>query len=67
MTGATSPIRSKVAPPTPPTCQDRTPPAISARGSTTASVSDENATEVAAPASASFSGVAPPRPIEPTP
>ena len=38
---------------------------MSLRGSTTAMVSDENATAVAAPASASFSGVAAPRPSEP--
>ena len=39
---------------------------MSTRGSSTALVSELSAAVVAAPASASFSGVAPPRPSEPT-
>ena len=63
--GSTGRMRANVAPPTPPICQDWMPPAMSLRGSTTAITRDEKATEVAAPASASLSGVAPPRPSEP--
>ena len=65
-TGSTMPIRSHVAPPTPPICQKRNVSMASTRGSSTALTSDANAAVAAAPASASLSGVAPPRPSEPT-
>ena len=59
-------MRSHVAPPTPPICQNRNAVSMSTRGSRIALTSDASAAEVAAPASASLSGVAPPRPSEPT-
>ena len=54
------------APPTPPICQNRKVVRISTRGSRIALISELNAAEMAAPASASLSGVAPPRPSDPT-
>ena len=65
--GATSPTRSQVTPPIPPICQNRNESITRTRGSRIAETSDEHAADVAAPARASFSGVAPPRPNDPTP
>ena len=62
--GSTCRMDSKEAPPTPPICQERTPSAMSLRGSTTALMKEARAAAVAAPASASLSGVAPSRPRE---
>jgi hypothetical protein len=59
------PSCDQVAPPTPPICQDCTFSPRSLRPSTTALMNDASAAEVAAPASASLSGVAPPLPSEP--
>ena len=56
-----------VAPPILPICHLRNSSMTLARGSRMADTSDVNAAEVAAPARASFSGVAPPRPSDPTP
>ena len=58
-------IFSGVAPPTPPICQNRKESITWMRGSRMALTREENAADMAAPASASLSGVAPPRPIEP--
>ncbi len=59
-------MRSQVAPPTPPICQNRKVVITSARGKMMALTSDPNVAEMAAPASASLSGVAPSRPRDPT-
>ena len=64
--GSTGVMVSKVAPPTPPICQDCTLAAMSPRGRAMAVMNDVSAAEVAAPASASLSGVGPPRPSDPT-
>lgn len=58
-------MESHVPPPTPPTCQSRARSTRSARVSMIALMKDVNAAAVAEPASASFSGVAPPWPSEP--
>ena len=65
-TGATAPMLSHEAPPTPPICQERKVSMTLARGRTIALTSEAKAAELAAPASASLSGVAPPRPRDPT-
>ena len=57
---------AKVAPPTPPICQERILAEMSPRGRATAVMNEASAALVAAPARASFSGVAPPRPSDPT-
>ncbi len=59
-------MRSQVAPPTPPICQNRKVSIASTRGRRRALVSEAKAAEMAAPARVSLSGVAPPRPSEPT-
>ena len=63
--GATTASLSHVAPPTPPICHDWNVPAMSLRGRMIAVTNEAKAADVAAPANASFSGVAPPRPNEP--
>ena len=64
--GSTRLIEANVPPPTPPICQKRNSFITSIRGSRMALTNELNAAAVAAPASASLSGVAPPRPREPT-
>ena len=59
-------MRSQVAPLTPPICQNRNESIAWMRGSMIALISEPNAALTAAPASASLSGVAPPRPSDPT-
>jgi hypothetical protein len=62
----TTTMRSQVAPPTPPICQKRKLVITSTRGNRIAFTSELNAAVMAAPARASLSGLAPPRPSEPT-
>ena len=58
---------AQLAPLTLPTCQKRKELMTFSRGITMMLTSDENAVETAVPASASLSGEAPPRPLDPTP
>ena len=66
MNGATSTIVSVPRPTSDPTAQNRNWSSVSTSSSRTTEVNDDRSAAVAAPASASLTGVAPPRPIEPT-